>query len=56
MDCFADAVDETEGRMWDKVTDDKFVPPDSDSSDIFYVKWKKEGKRWVVAEIAYPQA
>jgi hypothetical protein len=56
MDCFADAVDEAEGRMWDKVTDDKFVPPGYDSSDSSYVKWKKEGKRWVVAEIAYPQA
>jgi len=56
MDCFADAVKETEGRMWDKVTDDKFVPPDYDSSDTFYVKWKKEGSRWVVAEIGYPQA
>ena len=56
MDCFADAVDETEGRMWEKVTDNKFVPPGSNSSDDFYVKWKKEGKRWVVAEIGYPQA
>lgn len=41
MDCFADAIDDTEGRMWGKVTDDKFVPPGYDSSDGFYVKWKK---------------
>ena len=56
MDCFADAVDETEESMWDKVSDDKFVPRGYDSADSSYVKWKKEGKRWVIVEFAYQQA
>jgi len=56
MDCFADAVTTTDGKAWRKIGTNKFIPPTSDRKSLTFVVWRKEGTRWVVAEISYPSA
>lgn len=54
LDAFADNIGE--GQMWPRIAAATFVPPGSDASSLTFVKWRKENGRWVIAEIAYPQA
>jgi hypothetical protein len=42
--------------MWTRAPDNKFVPPGTAITNLTYIKWRKEGKRWVIDEISYPQA
>ena len=53
-DAFVDNIGD--GQMWLRVGDVRFVPPGSEASKDTYVKWKREGGKWVVGEISYPQA
>jgi hypothetical protein len=54
-DCFADHVG---GEMWKKRGAATFYPPDEAELHNTgpYVRWKKEGRKWVIAEIAYNTA
>jgi hypothetical protein len=54
LDAFVDNINK--GEMWPRVGGAKFVPPGSEGETLTYVKWRKEGGRWVIDEIAYPQA
>ncbi|BCM89903.1 hypothetical protein IAD21_01753 [Abditibacteriota bacterium] len=54
MDAFIDNV--PNGTMWTRTADNKFVPPGSEVTSSTYVKWRKEGTRWVIDEISYSQA
>lgn len=54
LDAFVDNIGD--GEMWPRVGGARFVPPGSDAESPTYVKWRKEGDRWVVDEIGYPQA
>jgi hypothetical protein len=54
LDAFVDNIGD--GEMWPHIGGGKFVPPGQDASSPTFVKWRKEAGRWVVAEIAYPQA
>lgn len=51
-DCFADHAG---GEMWKTHGRDTFYPPgDAELHKTGpYVRWKKEGRKWVIAEIAY---
>lgn len=40
------------GEMWRKKSGNLFAAPDS-SEGHTYIKWKQEGDRWVIAELAY---
>jgi hypothetical protein len=53
-DAFVDNV--PDGRMWLRVKGNKFVPPDSNITSHTYVRWRKEGGRWVIDEISYATA
>jgi hypothetical protein len=53
-DAFVDNIGD--GKMWRRVGRDKFVPPDSDDSSNTFVRWRRDGRKWVVAEISYPQS
>lgn len=59
-DAFVDNVKGTGGRMWRRVEGNKYVRPDVKVGDAGYdnnyVKWRREGRRWVIAEIGYPQS
>jgi len=54
LDAFVDNIGD--GQMWPRTGTATFVPPGSDASSLTFVKWRKENGRWVIAEIAYPQA
>lgn len=54
LDAFIDNIGD--GEMWLRVGGPKFVPPGSDAESATYVRWRKEGGKWVIDEIAYPQA
>lgn len=54
LDAFVDNIGD--GEMWPHVGSAKFVPPGSDAESPTYVSWRKEAGRWVIDEIAYPQA
>lgn len=54
LDAFVDNI--ADGEMWRLVGGTRFVPPGSNAESLTYVKWRKEGGRWVIDEIAYPQA
>lgn len=54
LDAFVDNIGG--GEMWPRTGAATFVPPGSDASSLTFVKWRKENGRWVIAEIAYPQA
>lgn len=54
MDAFVDNIGN--GEMWPRVKGATFVPPGSEDSSLTYVRWTKENGRWVIYEIAYPQA
>jgi hypothetical protein len=54
LDAFTDNINE--GEMWPRVGLTSFAPPGSEGESLTYVKWRKENGRWVIAEIAYPQA
>lgn len=53
-DAFVDYV--PNGKMWLRVKGNKFVPPDSNITSHTYVRWRKEGGRWVIDEISYATA
>ena len=53
-DAFVDNIGD--GRMWRRVGGNKFVPPGSDASSLTFVRWRRDGQRWVIAEISYPQS
>jgi hypothetical protein len=53
-DAFVDHV--PDGTMWIRVKGSKFVPPDSNITSHTYVRWRKEGGRWVIDEISYATA
>jgi hypothetical protein len=53
-DAFVDHL--PDGRMWLRVKGNKFVPPGAEISSHTYVRWRKEGGRWVVHEISYATA
>ena len=53
-DAFTDNM--PDGKMWTRVAGNKFVPPGAEITGNTYVKWRKEGTRWVIDEISYPQA
>jgi hypothetical protein len=40
------------GEPWKKKAANIFIPPDS-SDGHTYIKWKQEGDKWVIAELAY---
>ncbi len=44
------------GKAWTRAPGDKFVPPGAELTSSTFVKWRKQGGRWVVDEISYPQA
>ncbi len=44
------------GKAWTRVPGNKFVPPGAEITSSTFVKWRKEGGRWVIEEISYPQA
>lgn len=50
---FADNT--ADGKPWQRFDDYVFVPPGQNSESLTYVKWRREGRRWVVDEISYPQ-
>ena len=52
-DVFVDNIGE--GEMW-RVDGVRYVPPGSEISSPTYVKWRREGGKWVIDEISYPQA
>jgi hypothetical protein len=54
LDAFVDHIND--GEMWPRVGGVRFVPPGSDAESPTYVKWRKEGGKWVIDEISYPQA
>lgn len=54
LDAFVDNIGD--GEMWPRIGGATFVPPGADASSLTFVKWRKENGRWVIAEIAYPQA
>jgi hypothetical protein len=54
MDAFVDNIGN--GEMWPRLGGARFVPPGSSDDSLTYVQWAKEDGRWVVYEIAYPQA
>ena len=54
LDAFVDNIGD--GEMWPRIVGAKFVPLGSDPSSLTFVRWRKENGRWVIAEIAYPQA
>jgi hypothetical protein len=39
-----------DGKHWKKRGADTFVAPDSSSGDT-YIKWRREGQKWVIGEI-----
>jgi hypothetical protein len=43
-------------KMWTRVKGNKFVPPGAEVSSYTYVRWRKEGGRWVIDEISYATA
>ena len=53
-DAFVDNIGQ--GGMWRRVDGVRYVPPDSEIPSATYVKWRKEGGKWVIDEISYPQA
>jgi hypothetical protein len=53
-DNLRDQIEQTGRRAWRAQAPARFVPPD-DTVNVF-VKWRKEGKRYVVAEIGLPGA
>lgn len=54
LDAFIDHI--PDGKMWTRVKGNKFVPPGDEITSSTYVKWRKEGKRWVIDEISYASA
>lgn len=42
--------------MWTRVKGNKFVPPGAEVSSHTFVRWRKEGGRWVIDEISYATA
>ena len=54
IDAFVDNIPDR--RMWTKVKGNKFVPPGDSPTSGTYVKWRREGGRWVIDEISYPSA
>lgn len=53
-DAFVDNVPDS--KMWTRVKGDKFVPPGAEITSHTYVRWRKEGGRWVIDEISYATA
>ena len=53
-DAFVDNIGK--GEMWRRVDGFRYVPPGSDISSATFVKWRREGGKWVIDEISYPQA
>lgn len=53
-DAFVDHIADAE--PWPRVEGVKFVPPGSGISASSYVKWRREGGKWVIYEISYAQA
>lgn len=53
-DAFVDHV--PDASMWTRVKGNKFVPPGEEITSHTYVRWRKEGGRWVIAEISYATA
>ncbi|MBA2734086.1 MAG: hypothetical protein H0U54_14560 [Acidobacteria bacterium] len=53
-DAFVDNIGD--GQMWLRVGDVRFVPLGSEISNPTCVKWRREGGKWVIDEISYPQA
>jgi hypothetical protein len=43
-------------KMWIRVKGNKFVPPGAEVSSHTFVRWRKEGGRWVIDEISYATA
>lgn len=54
LDCFRDHIVSSEGKMWKRLSGNKFVPPNDEGDGRVYVKWRKEGGGWVVDEIGEP--
>lgn len=44
------------GKMWKRVGNNRFVPPEGDASSQTFVEWRREAGRWVIHEISYPQS
>ena len=42
--------------MWISVNGNKYVPPGAELTSHTYVRWRKEGVRWVIDEISYATA
>jgi len=53
-DAFVDNL--PNNKMWTRVKGNKFVPPGAELSSHTFVRWRKEGGRWVVDEISYATA
>lgn len=54
LDCFRDHIVSSEGKMWKRILDNKFIPPNDEGDGRVYVKWRRERGSWVVDEIAEP--
>ena len=54
FDAFVDNL--PAATMWTRVKGNKFVPPGGEITSHTYVRWRKEGGRWVIDEISYATA
>ena len=54
FDAFVDNF--PDNKMWTSVKGNKFVPRGEHLTSHTYVRWRREGDRWVIAEISYATA
>lgn len=53
-DAFVDNLPDS--TMWTRVKGNRFVPPGAEITSHTFVRWRKEGGRWVIDEISYATA
>ena len=53
MDAFVDNLQSN--KAWTRAPGNQFVAPGAEITNSTFVKWRKEGGRWVVDTISYPQ-
>lgn len=53
-DCFCDYADITEGEPWVRLDDTAFEPPGDIGGGLVYVRWRLQGRRWVIDALAEP--
>ena len=53
-DSLRDYVEHSSTAPWLRTSGMRFVPPGYDAHSLVFVRWRKEGGRYVVAEIGFP--